>query len=224
LACGQPAGKPAGHRSAGYTYRMATITAIFFDIGGVLVRTTDLEPRRKWERRFGMRDWELQDLFFNSPAGQAAQLGRATTADAWAYVAGTLNLSAAELQQLQADFWRGDSFDEELLALIRSLHRRYKIGVISNALPDARDMFKERLNGELFDLLVFSGEEGVKKPNPEIFRRALARLGAQPAEALFVDDMGENVAAARALGMHAIHFTPHTDLRRELEQILAPTH
>ncbi len=192
------------------------IKAIFFDIGGVLVRTTDLEPRRKWERRFGLRDWALQDLFFNSPVGQAAQIGRATTADAWAHVAATLDLDAAELQQLQADFWRGDTFDESLLALVRGLRTRYKTGVISNALPDARAMFGGRLNDDLFDVLVFSSEEGVKKPDPEIFLRALARLGVDAGESIFVDDVLENVEAARSLGLHSIHFRPDTDLEREL--------
>ncbi|MFN4294745.1 MAG: HAD family hydrolase [Thermoflexales bacterium] len=195
------------------------IAAIFFDLGGVLVRTTDLEPRRTWERRFGMRDWALQDLFFNSPVGQAAQVGRATTDDAWAHVAATLGLAADELRRLQADFWRGDTFDESLLALIRSLHRRYKTGLISNALPDARQMFADKLNRDLFDLLVFSGEEGVKKPDPEIFRRALARLGACPEESIFVDDMAENVAAAQALGMRGIRFTSSEDLRRALARL-----
>ncbi len=195
------------------------ITAIFFDLGGVLVRTTDLEPRRKWERRFGMRDWALQDLFFNSPVGQAAQVGRATTDDAWAHVAATLGLTADELRRLQADFWRGDTFDESLLALIRSLHRRYKTGLISNALPDARRMFADKLNRDLFDLLVFSGEEGVKKPDLEIFRRAMARLGVRPEESIFVDDVAENVAAAQALGMRGIRFTSSEDLRRALAQL-----
>lgn len=196
-----------------------TITAIFFDMGGVLVRTIDLEPRRKWEQRFGMRDWALQDLFFNSPIGQAAQIGRATTDDAWAYVAAMLGLEADELRQLQADFWRGDTFDESLLALIRSLHTRYKTGLISNALPDARTVFADKLNGDLFDILVFSGEEGVKKPDPEIFRRALARLGVHAEESIFVDDMLENVAAAQALGMRGVHFTSGDDLRRVLAQL-----
>ncbi len=195
------------------------ITAIFFDLGGVLVRTTDLEPRRKWERRFGMRDWALQDLFFNSPVGQAAQVGRATTDDAWAHVAATLGLAADELRRLQADFWRGDTFDESLLALIRSLHRRYKTGLISNALPDARQMFADKLNRDLFDLLVFSGEEGVKKPDLEIFRRAMARLGVRPEESIFVDDVAENVAAAQALGMRGIRFTSSEDLRCALAQL-----
>ncbi|GIV83164.1 MAG: haloacid dehalogenase [Candidatus Roseilinea sp.] len=194
------------------------ITAIFFDLGGVLVRTSDLAPRRKWEQRFGMPDWALQDLFFNSPVGQAAQIGRATTDDAWAHVAATLGLAADTLRQLQADFWRGDTFDESLLALIRSLHRRYKTGLISNAMPDARQMFADKLNRDLFDVLVFSGEEGVKKPDPEIFRRALARLGARPEESIFVDDMAENVAAAQTLGLRGIRFTTSEDLRRTLAQ------
>jgi putative hydrolase of the HAD superfamily len=117
---------------------MTDIKALFFDIGGVLIRTEDLAPRRKWEKRFGLRDWQLQDLFFNSDVGQAAQVGKASTEDAWAHVAGTLGVSAEDLPQLQADFFGGDMLDHSLIALIQSLRPRYKTSVISNAMSDAR--------------------------------------------------------------------------------------
>jgi epoxide hydrolase-like predicted phosphatase len=195
---------------------MTDIKALFFDIGGVLIRTEDLAPRRKWEKRFGLHDWQLQDLFFNTEVGQAAQVGQASAEDAWAHVASTLGVSAEDLPHVQADFYRGDVLDRSLIALIQSLRPRYKTGVISNAMPDARANLQYSINGDTFDLLVFSGEEGVCKPNPEIYRRALARLGVQPEQAVFVDDILTNVEAARALGMHTIHFTPGVGVRAEL--------
>jgi epoxide hydrolase-like predicted phosphatase len=199
--------------------RMTDIKALFFDIGGVLIRTEDLEPRRKWEKRFGLHDWQLQDLFFNSEVGQAAQVGQASAEDAWALVASTLGVSAEDLPYMQADFYRGDMLDRSLITLIQSLRPRYKTGVISNAMPDARESLKDRINGDTFDVLVFSGEEGVRKPDAEIYRRALTRLGVQPAQAVFVDDVLANVEAARALGMHGIHFTLGVDVRTELNKL-----
>ena len=98
-----------------------------------------------------------------------------------------------------------------LLTLIQSLKSRYLTGIISNAMPDARANLSEHINERNFDVIVFSGEEGLKKPDAEIFRRALQRLHVAAQEAVFVDDVKANVQAAFALGMHAIHFTPDQD-------------
>jgi 2-haloacid dehalogenase len=66
------------------------------------------------------------------------------------------------------------------------------------------------------DGLVISGEEGVIKPDPRIFRILLERYGIAPASAVFVDDVAKNAAAAAALGLHGIHFRSPQQLRAEL--------
>ncbi len=195
------------------------LTTLLFDIGGVLIRTETLEPRRKWERKFGLRDWQLADLFFSSPVGEAAQIGQASTADAWAYVAEALSLNDEQLAELQRDFWAGDVLDHDLIAWIQSLRPRYKTGIISNAMPDAREDLKDRINSDVFDVMVFSGEEGIRKPNAEIYQRTLARIGAQPHEAVFVDDVLANVEAAQAVGMQAIHYVAGINLTGKLFEL-----
>ncbi len=196
------------------------IKAIIFDIGNVILRTTDLEPRRKWERRFGLPEWSLEKMFFNSAVGMAAQVGKASSDDVWAHVLQTLGIDSSELPALKHDFWVGDTWDHDLLALIRALRPRYKTAILSNAMPDARVNLREHINDGAFDVIVFSGEEGIKKPDAEIFRRVLARLGVLPEEAIFVDDLPANVEAARALGMNAIHFAPGMSAKN-LEATLA---
>jgi HAD superfamily hydrolase (TIGR01509 family) len=71
----------------------------------------------------------------------------------------------------------------------------------------------------LFDVVVCSGEEGVAKPDPTIYRLALDRLGVEPGEAVFVDDSRGHVAAARELGIHAIHFTTAAALADALSDL-----
>ena len=61
-----------------------------------------------------------------------------------------------------------------------------------------------------------SGEEGVIKPDPRIFRILLERYRIAPEEAVFIDDSPTNAAAATALGMHGIHFRSPEALRSEL--------
>jgi 2-haloacid dehalogenase len=69
---------------------------------------------------------------------------------------------------------------------------------------------------EWFDGLMVSGEERITKPDPAIFQLLLDRFGLDPAATVFVDDSEANVAAARRLGIDAIRFTGHDELRREL--------
>ena len=67
-----------------------------------------------------------------------------------------------------------------------------------------------------FDGIVVSGNEGVMKPDPRIFRILFERHGVAPESAVFIDDVATNAAAASALGIHGIHFRSPDQLRREL--------
>lgn len=198
------------------------IKAVLFDIGGVLIRTTDLEPRRKWERQFGLRDWELQDIFFNSETGQLAQIGHARVADAWAHVQDRLKLTDAQLREIQKDFFAGDTLDGEVWAIVQALKPRYALGIISNAMADGRQIAGSYFDLSLFDAVLFSAEEGTKKPGREIYLRALARLKVPTEEAVFIDDSTVNISAAHDMGIHAIHYTPDMNagnLKAALKQL-----
>jgi 2-haloacid dehalogenase len=67
-----------------------------------------------------------------------------------------------------------------------------------------------------FEDVVVSGEHGVAKPDPRIYRIAIERCALDPAGTVFVDDSEANVAAGRAAGLHALHFTAPERLRAEL--------
>jgi putative hydrolase of the HAD superfamily len=69
-----------------------------------------------------------------------------------------------------------------------------------------------------FDVRVFSCEAGLCKPEPEIYRNCLAKLGVQPSEVLFLDDREPNIRAAEALGWHSVLFTEPASASREIEQ------
>jgi 2-haloacid dehalogenase len=67
-----------------------------------------------------------------------------------------------------------------------------------------------------FEDIVMSGEHGIVKPDPRIYRLAIERCRLDAARTVFVDDSPANVAAGRAAGMHALHFTAPERLRAEL--------
>ncbi|MGW8884022.1 HAD family hydrolase [Streptomyces sp. NPDC055749] len=74
---------------------------------------------------------------------------------------------------------------------------------------------------ELFDAVVISGEVGMRKPEPEIFRHTARLLGRRPEECVFVDDLGRNVRAASALGMATVHHRTAAETEGALVRQLA---
>lgn len=72
---------------------------------------------------------------------------------------------------------------------------------------------------QLFDALVISGEVGLRKPQPEIYQLAADRLGVEPAECVFVDDLAVNIRGAAAVGMVGVHHTALTSTVDELEAL-----
>jgi putative hydrolase of the HAD superfamily len=69
-----------------------------------------------------------------------------------------------------------------------------------------------------FDVRVFSCEAGLCKPEPEIYRNCLSKLGVPPSEVLFLDDREPNIRTAEALGWHAVLFTDPPGAAREIER------
>jgi 2-haloacid dehalogenase len=67
-----------------------------------------------------------------------------------------------------------------------------------------------------FEHVVVSGEVGLVKPDPRIYRLAIERCRLDPARTAFVDDLPANVEAARAAGLHGLHFTTPARLRADL--------
>jgi putative hydrolase of the HAD superfamily len=91
--------------------------------------------------------------------------------------------------------------------LVRRLRPAYRLSVLSNADLSLRSRLQHE-HGllDLFDDVVVSAEVGLAKPDPEIFRVAVKRLGLAPEQCVFVDDWDVNVNAAREVGMSAVHF------------------
>jgi putative hydrolase of the HAD superfamily len=72
---------------------------------------------------------------------------------------------------------------------------------------------------EMFDVVVISGEVGMRKPEPRIFEHALGLLGLHPEECVFVDDLAHNVSAAEALGIVGVRHRSYAETLVELEAL-----
>jgi HAD superfamily hydrolase (TIGR01509 family) len=100
---------------------------------------------------------------------------------------------------------------------LRRLKPGRRMALLSNTDVRRWTFIKSRFPEILFfDAYALSFEAGVMKPDPAIYRRALAGVGVEPERAVFIDDLAENVEEARRLGMAGIHVTPGTDLAAEL--------
>lgn len=192
------------------------IRAVIFDLGGVLIQQVDRGRRSFWETRLAVPVREIANQVWLSPVGQKALTGQATEEQVWAEVGRHFELTPEELIRLESDFKGESEMDQDLLSFIRKLHQHCKTGVISDAFSSAREKVQAVIPADTFDVLVFSAEEGMVKPAPAIFRRALNLLDVEPREVIFVDDMPHNVAGARALGIHAIQFRDSAQVRSDI--------
>lgn len=196
------------------------IKAVIFDVGGVLVRTHDHSHRRRWERRLGLDEGESEAIVFGGEMGNRAQSGGITEEALWEWIGRRLNLQGETLRAFRRDFWAGDVLDEKLVAYIRSLRPRYQTAVISNATDRLHHVLSADFNiADAFDVIVGSATERVMKPEPAIYHRTLQRLGREPEETVFIDDSPANVAGARSLGIHAVHFRAGMDVPAALVRL-----
>ena len=199
-----------------------TIRAVYFDLGGVIVRTEFQAPRQRLADRFGMEYEDLVTLVFESQSAAKASLGLISEDEQWVAVTRRLNLPGSEAPSIRDEFFAGDVTDLSLLNFMRGLRKQYKVGLISNAWSGLRPWIIDKKFDDAFDAMIISAEVGVMKPDPRIYQVALEKLGVAPAEAVFLDDFPANVTGARAVGMQAIHFVQPEQALDELRKLLIP--
>lgn len=94
-------------------------------------------------------------------------------------------------------------YDEAMFAAVAGARRAgVKTALLSNSWG-SENYPRERF-ADTFDVLVISGEVGIRKPDPEIFHLAARRLGVAPHDCVFVDDLDRNVMVAQELGMAGV--------------------
>ena len=203
------------------------VKATLWDIGGVLT-TSPFEAFNRFEADNGLPQDFIRSVNSHNP-----------DANAWAQ----FESNQVTLEEFDALF-RAESAAlghaiggrqvVELLSgnlrprMIRALaacKARFKVGAITNNLKPSEPAIAPREPARaaemqdvmaLFDVVVESSIEGVRKPNPEIYRRACERLRVAPEQCVFLDDLGINLKPARAMGMTTIKVVGEDQALREL--------
>jgi putative hydrolase of the HAD superfamily len=195
------------------------IRAIVLDIGGVLEHTPDTGVYQRWDSEFGP-GWieRVADLF------GAGELGHVTLAEVHERAAAALEVPAARFDAFMAEVWVDylGTYNAEMADYWRTRRAEgYATAIISNSFVGAREREEAAYRfSELTDLIVYSHEVGIKKPDPAIYELCLERLDLRPQEAVFVDDYAPNCDAARALGMAAVLFEDTAQTIRDLDALL----
>jgi len=197
-----------------------SIKAVFFDLGGVIVRTEFQVPRQQLADRLGMDYDDLNKIVFDSESSGRASIGEITSEEHWMSIVQRLKRPVSELSLIRDEFFAGDIVDRTLVEYIRSLRGKYKTGLISNAWGDLRDFIVREKFDDAFDRLIISAEVGAMKPDPKIFQVALDEFGVSPKEAVFVDDFLVNIEGCEKAGMKGIHFKDPQSAMQQLKKLL----
>jgi len=196
------------------------VRAVLFDLGGTLVDVKDFDAWTELARRFFL-DLDPDDLrhaFFEVEAELDARPptagGEAALVEFWrrtlSRAAGkevdertTVKFNAA-VRETERPVW----LYSDARRCLDTLHaQRRALGVVSNSTSEAavRRILDRVGILDYFSRILSSGTEGVEKPNPEIFRRAVERMGVRPEEAVYVGNLARTDAkAAQAAGLHGI--------------------
>ena len=197
-----------------------SIRAVFFDLGGVILRTEYQAPREHLAEKLGMEYDDLVKVVFDSESGYKASLGTITPDEHWAAVIKRLKRPASEMEAIRHEFFAGDIIDRTLLEFLRSLRGTYKTGLISNAWGDLRDYIVREKFDDAFDHIIISAEVGAVKPEAKIFKIALEQAGVQANEAVFVDDFAVNIEGCEKVGMQGIYFRDSESALLQLQELL----
>ena len=196
-----------------------SIKAVFFDLGGVILRTEYQAPRQHLAESFGMDYDEIDKVVFGGGSAAKASTGEITEDEHWLNVMKILKQPADEYERIREEFFGGDVIDHEILDFLRSLKPNYKVGLISNAWSGLRDYIIREKFDDVFHHMVISAEVGVAKPDPKIYHIALDQFQVQAGEAVFVDDFIENINACEKLGMKGIHFKSRDSAIGKLKEL-----
>ncbi|MBI3553568.1 MAG: HAD family phosphatase [Elusimicrobia bacterium] len=193
--------------------------AVFFDIGNVLLRVSAKQAVRRIAWAVGHHPLKVARYFFSSDIVDEIERGTIEPQELYERFRSELDYKGSfpEFNKLWCGYFRLDRKGAYALKAVAELHPTY---LLSNTNYLHYEFIKSRYGfaGQV-DGAVLSYELGLRKPEPAIYHAALKLAGVAPDQAVYIDDIKENVEAARKVGITAILNRPCTNLRRELSKL-----
>ena len=197
------------------------IRAIFFDFGGVLLKTFDGVDHDAIEAEFGLGAKMLRKCVYRDSRYMDFQVGKCTYEEWTGSIREALLKIDERAEAIMSAFMDSPRvFNDDMLDLVKRLHGRYTLGIISNTTPGMEERLRERFElTDLFDVRVGSGDLGIAKPDAGIFLHATMLAGLAPEQSVFTDDRADFAEAARGIGMHGFHFTEYERFAEDLRSV-----
>jgi putative hydrolase of the HAD superfamily len=198
-----------------------TIRAVFFDFGGVILRTEYQAPRQQLAERFNMDYDDIDKFVFGGESSRRASVGAISEEEHWREILKKLKRPASEVQSFTDEFFGGDILDRGLVEFIRSLRgKKIHTGLISNAWSGLREYITKEKVIDAFDTVIISAEVKVVKPEAKIYELALEQAQVKAKEAVFVDDVAANIEGCEKAGMKGILFKSPEDAIAQLNRLI----
>ena len=205
---------------------MQPIRAVIFDFGNVLYNQPNINWVRRWRKFLRWKDdGSAEDLMARPEKSEFimnVMLGKVPESELWNELARKWKMSALTVRLLQKSAVNRFRLNKTLIEFARALRPAHLVSILSNAGSDLRKNYIQPYGFEdWMDDIVISAEVGLVKPDAAIYQLALERLKLTAEQAVFVDDLAENVEAARQAGLHAVHHTGNRATLSALTALLA---
>ena len=195
------------------------LRAVIFDYGMVLTGQPDTQAHDAMVRITGLPPEKFEALYWADR--HAYDEGKLTGIAFWRKMSldGNLDLSQSTIEEL--NLWDARMWTTQSPAMLAWQQQLKQHGLLTAILSNMGDSVLENIQREFdwlprFDVLIWSFQHNLAKPDPAIYHLALQKLGTIPEETLFIDDKQVNIDAARALGMPSILFSTVERLRSDL--------
>ena len=186
-----------------------SILAVIFDLGGVVL-DSPLEVFLQYERELGITPHTVnRNIVAAGHAGAWSRLERGEVSMKDFYLAFDAELAAAGVavsgEAIMRRLASATDVRPAALAAVRALRKSgRKVAALTNNWVNEDQSSKMDVLRSEFDVFIESTRVGLRKPDPRIYQLACSQLGVEPHQAAFLDDLGLNLKAARALGMTTI--------------------
>ncbi len=183
---------------------MITVRGVVIDIGGVLVHDRLLDTASRWAGELALSPAEMLTAVYGGN-DDTVLIGRVSEDEWWEVVRSRLG---TDTSGLRAALESGQTWQDELVAVLREVKPSARTAILSNAWPSQRSRMAELELTDVVHELLLSCEIGCAKPDVNAFKITLQRLGTAPEETLFIDDTAGHVEAAATLGIRGhVHTT-----------------
>jgi len=196
-------------------------TGLLVDFGGVL--TTDVFAAfRAFCDAEGLEPDAVRDAFLRDDTARGLlfelELGTLPEAEFEPRFAAAIGVGDHDL--LIERLFAGMKPDEAMVEAVAAARRAgIRTGLVSNSWGAGTKYDRSRF-GELFDGVVISSDEGLRKPDPAIYALGARRIDREPEACVFVDDLPGNLKPARAMGMATVRHVNAGETIAELEELL----